>query len=173
MFYGVTGSGKSTAALRFGETTGLPVHLVDDLTWEPGWVQVADEEQIRRISEICAGEEWVLDTAYGRWVEIPLERVELIVGLDYPRWLSLARLTRRSIARILDKNPVCNGNIETWRNLFSSDSIIRWHFSSFTRKRERMQRWHQDPESPQTLLFRRPSDLDNWLNEVSERPGTV
>ena len=30
LVYGVTGSGKSTAALRIGEVTGLPVTLVDD-----------------------------------------------------------------------------------------------------------------------------------------------
>ena len=37
--YGVTGSGKSTLAARIGARLGLPYHSVDDLTWEPGWVE--------------------------------------------------------------------------------------------------------------------------------------
>ena len=40
LVYGVTGSGKSTAAARLGAVTGLPVHLADELTWLPGWVLV-------------------------------------------------------------------------------------------------------------------------------------
>jgi hypothetical protein len=58
--------------------TGPPWHSVDDLTWEPNWVVVPDDEQRRRIGEICAGAEWILDTAYGKWREIPLARADLI-----------------------------------------------------------------------------------------------
>src|SRR5581483_8653448 len=89
LVYGVTGSGKTTTAAHISERTGLPWHSVDDLTWEPGWVEVPVDEQRRRIAAICAGERWILDTAYGTWREIPLARADLIVALDYPRWISL------------------------------------------------------------------------------------
>lgn len=171
LFYGVTGSGKSTAAARFADITGLPLHLVDELTWLPGWVEVPDDEQRRRIAAICEGGEWVLDTAYTRWLDIPMGRVELIVGLDYPRWLSLARLIRRSLSRVIDRRPVCNGNVETWRNLFSPDSIVRWHFASFSRKRARMQDWAEDPDDRTILLFRWPGDLDRWLESITAYPN--
>jgi ATPase family associated with various cellular activities (AAA) len=50
LIYGVTGSGKTTLAQRVAERTGLPFHSVDDLTWEPGWVEVPADEQRRRIA---------------------------------------------------------------------------------------------------------------------------
>src|SRR5580693_6400237 len=126
LVYGVTGSGKTTVARQIGERTGLPWHSVDDLTWEPGWVPVPDEEQRRRIAAICAGERWVLDTAYGNWLDLPLERAQLVVGLDYPRWLSLQRLIRRTVVRAIDRRPVCNGNVESFRSAFSRDWIVFW-----------------------------------------------
>ena len=64
LIYGVTGSGKTTLARRVAGKTGLPWHSVDDLTWEPGWIGVPPEEQRRRIAAICAGERWILDSAY-------------------------------------------------------------------------------------------------------------
>ena len=137
LIYGVTGSGKTTLARRLGESTGLPWHSVDELTWEPGWITVGDEEQRRRIARICEGPAWILDTAYGKWVDVPLARAELIVALDLPRWLSLSRLVRRTLANIIGKRPTCNGNRQTLRMLLSKDSIILWHFKSFARKRER------------------------------------
>lgn len=163
LVYGVTGSGKSTAAERIAARTGLPLTLLDELTWLPGWVPVDAEEQRQAISAITAGERWVLDSSYGDWLGFVLPRTELVVGLDYPRWLSLQRLVRRTISGAITKEPRCNGNVESWRNLLSRRSIIGWHFSSFTRKRRRMREWAADPSAPPVLLFTRPRDLEAWM----------
>jgi adenylate kinase family enzyme len=163
LVYGVTGSGKTSLAARISTATGLPWHAVDELTWEPGWIEVPEDEQRRRVEAICAGEQWVLDTAYGRWLDIPLARVELIVALDFPRWLSLFRLIRRSIARAIDRKPICNGNQESFRHLFSQDSIIGWHFKSFSRKRHRIREWEADPSGPEVVRLSSPREVEQWL----------
>ena len=168
LLYGVTGSGKSTAAVAIGERSGLPVTLVDELTWLPGWVPVSGEEQRRIIAEIVVRERWVLDTAYGAQLDLVLPRAELVVGLDYPRWLSLARLVRRTVWRVITKEPMCNGNVETLRKVFARDSIIVWHFQSFSRKRARMRAWAASPDGPEVLLFRRPRELASWLAKVPQ-----
>jgi hypothetical protein len=171
LVYGVTGSGKSTAAERIGAATGLPVHLVDELTWRPGWVAVPAEEQRGTFDRITATDAWVLDTAYSTWLDLVLERCDLVVGLDYPRWLSLGRLLRRTAVRIVDRRPICNGIVETVRNLFSRDSIIAWHFRSFARKRTRMRAWAASGDVP-IVVFRRPADLDRWVRELGTTRST-
>jgi adenylate kinase family enzyme len=170
LIYGVTGSGKTTLARRMSALTGLPWHSVDDLTWEPNWVVVPDDEQRRRIGEICAGEEWILDHAYGKWREIPLARAELIVALDYPRWLSLSRLIRRTLARLVDRRTICNGNRETLRTLLARDSIVLWHFQSFQRKRARMRAWSSNPAGPEVHRFTSPRQLEDWLRRTPLLP---
>jgi adenylate kinase family enzyme len=172
LVYGVTGSGKSTLAQRIGRYFDLPWHSVDDLAWEPGWVEVSTEIQRTRIAAICREPKWVLDSGYQKWIDIPLESVELIVGLDYPRWLSFGRLLRRSLVRGVLRTPSCNGNRESLRNLFSADSLLRWHFGSFSRKRQRMRAWHDDPTGPPVLLFRTPRAVDRWLREAAARRPT-
>jgi adenylate kinase family enzyme len=171
LVYGVTGSGKTTLARQISERTGLPWHPVDDLTWQPGWVAVPDHEQRRRIAVICAWERWGLDTAYGKWLDLPLERAQLVVGLDYSRWLSLQRLIRRTAVRTIGRRPVCNGNVESLRSAFSRDWIVYWHFRSFKRKRQRMRRWAASPAAPATVLFRSPRQTRQWLDTLS--PGTA
>jgi hypothetical protein len=52
----VTGSGKTVLASRISAVTGVPWYPVDELTWEPGWIEVPLDEQERRIVRICAGD---------------------------------------------------------------------------------------------------------------------
>lgn len=165
LVYGVTGSGKSTAATRIAERTGLSLTLVDDLTWQPGWVPVDPTIQRALMAEIVAGDRWVLDSSYGAWLDEVLPRVELILGLDFPRWFSLQRLVRRTIRRSLTGQLVCNGNTESLRQLFSRDSIVVWHFKSFRRKRGRMRAWAASEQGPDVLLFSRPRALEAWLEQ--------
>jgi adenylate kinase family enzyme len=163
LVYGVTGSGKTTLAARLSSATGIPWHAVDDLTWEPNWLAVPNEIQREKIQAICEQEAWILDSAYGSWLEIPLSRVQLVIGLDYPRWLSLGRLARRTFTRVFTGELACNGNRESLRSSLSKESIIVWHFKSFARKRERMRKWAAEPTGPRVRLFRSPRDVNSWL----------
>jgi adenylate kinase family enzyme len=171
LVYGVTGSGKSTLAARVGARLGLPYVAIDDLTWKPGWVPRTEQEQRAVIGEVLAGDAWVIDAAYGMWHDLVLERADLIVGLDLPRWRSLARLVRRTVSRIVRRTPICNGNYESWRKSFlDRDSILRFHFASFRRKRDRMRRWASSPGFPETVLLRSPAEVERWFNAL---PGSV
>jgi adenylate kinase family enzyme len=168
LFYGVTGSGKSSAAHAYAAASGLPeVSADDDIGWLPGWQQRSVEQQREIATDVAARDSWVLDSAYGVWRDIVVPRAELVVALDYPRWLSLGRLIRRSVRRVVTRQPVCNGNVETLARLFAKDSIFYWHFNSFARKKRVFRAWQVDPDMPPVLVFRKPRELDNWLTQVA------
>lgn len=170
LIYGVTGSGKTTLARRIGEATGLPWFSMDDAVgWLPGWVERPRDEQRRMVAELVARDDWVLDTAYGHWRDLVLPRVDLVVALDYPRWLSLGRLLRRSALRAATRERVCNGNTESWRQLVSFDSILVWHFRSFARKRAQIAEWERDPDAPSVVRLRSPRHTDQWLTRLRAR----
>ncbi len=107
-----------------------------------------------------------MDSAYSGWRDIVLARADLVVALDYPRWLSLRRLVQRTIRRCVTREQVCNGNTESFRRVFTRDSIILWHFTAFPRKREALERMKADPDMPPVISFRRPADLDAWIGRV-------
>lgn len=168
LVYGVTGSGKSTAALAIGQRLGLPIHLADEeFGWLPGWVQRPADE-MRALAEAAASEpEWVFDTAYATFRDLVEPNADVIVGLDYPRRVSLARLLRRTLHRVVTREPVCNGNTENWRAIFSRESIIAWHFRSFARKRATMRAWAARPDGPPVLLLGHPRELDRVLSSLA------
>lgn len=172
LVYGVTGSGKTSLAFRISEVLDLPCHSMDDeVGWLPGWVERPGDEQRRLASDVVADDRWVLDTAYGQWLDVVLARVELIVALDYPRWVSLGRLLRRTTRRVLTREEACGGNVETWRKVVSRDSIVAWHFRSFARKRTRIAAWEADPDIPQVVRLRTPAEAERWLASLGRSSG--
>ena len=164
LIYGVTGSGKTTLATQLSQKLGLPFRSVDDLAWEPGWKMKSEEEQRKLFTELCSQETWILDSAYGIWLDVAESRATAIIALDYPRWFSLGRLAIRTCRRAVDKKPVCNGNVETWRQVFSRDSIISWHFRSYGSKRRRIYEW-VEAERP-VLLLKSPRETAKWLERL-------
>lgn len=169
LLHGVTGSGKSTAAVRLGEVLGLPAHLVDDeIGWLPGWVMRDESGQRALAARIADRDRWVLDSTYGSFRDVVLPRVQVIVALDYPRWLSLQRLVRRTLHRWATRQTVCNGNVERLRQVVSRDSILVWHFRSYGRKVEQVESWAQTGDGiPPVLRLRHPRELEQVLDQLA------
>lgn len=165
---GVTGSGKSTLASAIGSALALPVHLVDEeFGWLPGWVSRDPSEQRELALAAVANDSWVFYSAYGFYRQEIIERAELIVCLDYPRLLSLARLSSRTIRRVLLKEPVCNGNFETWGRMLGRESILRWHFITFSTKRRQMRALEKELDSTRVVRFSSARETQRWLASLA------
>jgi adenylate kinase family enzyme len=82
---GNAGGGKSLWALRVGRALGLPVRVIDDVQWEPGWTR-ATPELIRATHAAWLAEPaWIID-GWGSWDDIAARfaLADLIVVPDYP-----------------------------------------------------------------------------------------
>ena len=97
---GCSGSGKSTLARSLGKMTGLPVVHIDQLFWKSGWVESSREEIDGKILEAAAGERWIIDGCYSRTLRHRLERCDLVVYLDLPRWVCMVSVIRRYLQNL-------------------------------------------------------------------------
>jgi adenylate kinase family enzyme len=163
---GVTGSGKSTLAARIAVVVGAPYHPMDDIFWSPGWVKVAKDVRVQRYAGIADGERWVVDGLANASKAVLLPRAQVVLALDYPRWLSLARLVRRTVRRIGSGEPICNGNRETLRGALSRESIIGWHFRSFAEVRREITAMEADAGGPPVVRLRSQRATDAWLEDL-------
>ncbi|HMM93723.1 adenylate kinase [Phycicoccus sp.] len=163
---GVTGSGKSSLAVRLAAVGGLPYVAVDDLMWRPGWVQLDAAGQVEAVRPHAEGPTWVMDAVWSATRELVLGRTDLVIALDYPRRVSLGRLLNRTLRRLRDHEEVCGGNTESWRQTLSRDSIVAWHVRSYRRKHAQIETMCATPDGPPVLRFTDPRQTESWLRSL-------
>lgn len=161
---GLTGAGKTTAARRIAAAIDAPFHEVDTLALGPDWSTPPDFEAT--VDCIVAEPSWVFDSwGYEQVREAMWRAADTIVWLDYPAWVVLPRVLRRSVGRTVRRTPVFGGNVETWRFWLSGDHPVWWSMRTVRPRRRYLANRTGAARSShlRTLRFRHPRDFDDWL----------
>jgi adenylate kinase family enzyme len=134
-------AGKSTFARMLSDRRGDAFIELDELYWSPGWRPKPQAEFLRLVERASAGERWVAAGNYSPAREMLWSRATAIVWLDLSLPRVLARGLRRSVARIVDDEPLFHDNRETLgRTFFSRESILWWIVTTFHRRRREFAR---------------------------------
>ena len=171
---GVTGSGKSTLARKIAQRTGR-VHIdLDDCHWSPGWIAAdADEFKTRIAAAIAAAQpkQWVIAGNYSKARDFVWAQTQTIVALDYPFPIAFWRIFKRCIMRIVTREKICNGNVETFRKTFmEKDSILLWFFTTFYKRRRALQALIDTPGEYahiRVIRLKHPRETEQWLNTLT------
>lgn len=84
---GISGAGKSTLSQKIAAGFGLPYISFDrDIFWLPGWTERPRPEQRKIITELAAGERWLMDGSNPSSFDLRLPRTDIVI------WLRIARL---------------------------------------------------------------------------------
>lgn len=99
-----------------GELTKLPVVHLDREHWLPGWVEPDRGEWATRVAELASQERWIIDGNYGGTMEARIARADTVIFMDYPTWLCLYRVTKRTVVyrnrNRPDMTPGCDEKID-------------------------------------------------------------
>ena len=171
---GVTGSGKTTLAVRLAGRLCLPRVELDSLFWNTGWQAVEIEVFRQRVDAALAPQgAWVTDGNYRQVRDLVWGRADTLVWLDYVLPLVLFRLLRRTLGRMIRREELFNGNYETIRNtFFNRDSIILYLFKSYPRLRATYPALLAQPEYRHLAVvrLRNPRQAEEWINKEPPCP---
>ncbi|MFP5384442.1 MAG: shikimate kinase [Bacteriovoracia bacterium] len=135
---GVSCSGKTTFGKLLSKKLGLQFIDLDDLFWNPGWVQTGSEVFLKKVQDSLQTDGWIIVGNYKSVQDTILEEADTVIWLDYSASVVWRRAIYRTIKRALFKEPCCNGNVESFRlSFFSKDSILLWVYKDFSRKKKR------------------------------------
>lgn len=172
MVVGTSGSGKTTFAGRLADKFGHPHIELDELHFEPGWVERSDEDFRRDVSTATDAECWVSCGNYGVVRDLTWGRASTLIWLNYPRRVVFWRVLRRTVRRSLTGQIICNGNRESWRkSFFSRDSILIWSMGTFARRRRQYPSLMRKPEFRHLSIYElhHPCEAERLLANLKPR----
>ena len=97
MIIGQPGSGKSTLARAIGEITKLPVVHMDQIHWQPGWVERSRAEKDILCAQVHAKDKWIFEGGHSSTWPERLDRCDTLIWLDFPLAVRLYRVFGRTL----------------------------------------------------------------------------
>jgi hypothetical protein len=167
---GISGAGKTTLARLLSQRLDLPYVDFDALFHGPGWTErptFPDD-----VEEFVAGERWITDSdGYSVVRDLVWDRADTLVWLDYSRSRVMTRVTRRTVARIVLRRRLFNGNRERFMAPFLDPGHpVRWAWTQHGRRRAANLQRIADPRWRElsVVRLRSPRETREWLTRLAD-----
>ena len=165
---GSSGAGKSTLAGPLARRLGVPLLEVDAILYRPGWRTVGAAEYEAALDAFRTGPGsagWVVDGGYPTVADGLADTADTVVWLDLPRGVVMARLVRRTLARLLLRRRLVHGDRERWRRVLSREPLGHPLLWTWTQHAAERQRWAAiAAASPATWVrLRSGREAGRWL----------
>jgi len=159
-------SGKTTLARNIAEKLNITHIELDQLWWLPNW-QEREQDEFREIVEtkLTSEEYWVIDGNYSRIRDLIITRADVIIWLNLPFLQLFFRSLRRTIARSITREPVCNGNYERISALLSADGMPAWIIKTYKIRRQYGESLKADDD--RLIELKSQKQINSWLEDFS------
>jgi adenylate kinase family enzyme len=158
---GPCGAGKSTLSTELGRRLNLPVFHMDQLNWNPGWVESGKDEIRDKLAGIVATDRWLIDGTYGGTLGERLVRADAVVYLDYPIRLCVARLLRRIWTYRGRTRPDMTEGCPERFDLAFLIYLLRWNSGPRLRMEGKL-----TGHEAKIIRLRRPDEMERWVDSL-------
>lgn len=172
---GISGVGKSTLARELGDRLNLPYVDFDALFHGPQWSQ--RPTFVEDVDAFIGTDRWVTDSdGYQTYLGTRVhERADTLVWLDYSRRLTMTRVIRRTLRRVLLREALFNGNRERLLAAITDpEHPVRWAWSQHADRRRRNEAIAAEPALGHlhVVRLRSPVETRHWLASLNPQlPG--
>jgi adenylate kinase family enzyme len=164
---GNAGSGKSVVAQRLHQILHLPVYHLDKYFWKPQWTHPDPAEYKLIHDKLCDQDAWIMDGMNLRLLEYRIQRAEIIMFLDIPRYICFWRIFKRTFKyygkEAPSSAPGCPEGI-TWKYI----KFLKWVWDFKDRNPARiMELFNTYRDTKQIYILRSQKEIDHLIEKLT------
>lgn len=161
---GCSGSGKSTLSQKLHKILQLPIIHLDRYYWQAKWQATKQEAWDQKVTEFALTDRWIIDGNYSRTLNIRIERADVIVFLDMPRWLCMYRIVKRRIQYHGRTRPDLNEDCPEKLDI----GFLKWVWDYRKRNRVKtLEKLEQVKQHKKVVIIRNKKQLEEWVEQLS------
>lgn len=163
LIIGCSGAGKSTLSRALGEKLGIPVVHLDQLWWNPGWVESDREDFDKRLARELDKPRWIMDGNFSRTMEMRLEKCDTIIYLDFSRLTCIWGLVQRMSGYYGRVRPdMTEGCPERFDPKF-----VKWIWNYNQNNRVRNYTWLAKAKHAKSIVLKNRKEVKAFLEQLS------
>lgn len=161
---GCSGSGKSTLSQKLHRILQLPIIHLDRYYWQANWQATEQEAWDQKVTEFALTDRWIIDGNYSRTLDIRIERADVIVFLDMPRWLCMYRIVKRRIQYHGRTRPDLNKDCPEKLDI----GFLKWVWDYRKRNRVKtLEKLKQVKQHQKVVIIRNKKQLEELVEQLS------
>jgi len=163
---GCSAGGKSTVARELGAILGIEVIHLDREMWKPGCELTPPHQEADVIERLLQRDTWIIDGNYTASLAQRLQAADLIIMVDFPRWLCMLRAIKRLFTYFGRTRPDMGHGCPESVNI----SFLRWIWRYPQDERpELMRQVRLHGTNTRIVKLRGHRQCRRWLNAVRKR----
>jgi len=154
---GSGGSGKSTFAQKLSQKLGLPLIVLDQHYWSPGWISPPKKDWRNKVSELVKKDQWIMDGNYKSTFDIRFPASDTIIWLNRNRFLCCWRVIKRRLLNDrVDKLDGCNEKVDL--------QFFKWVLWDYPTKGRKMTReFLRKYQNKKVFILKHQKDIKKFL----------
>ena len=167
MVIGCCGAGKSTFSKKLQERTQLQLIHLHQEHWHPNWQETPKDSWEKIVQKLALQPTWIMDGNYGGTLELRIQEADTIIYLDYPTWIGLWRVFKRTLKHWRRERP---DMVKGCRERFS------WTFFHYVARYNKTRRAALldtlnsiNKKEMQIYIFRNDQEADAFLTRIKGR----
>lgn len=164
--FGNAGGGKSTLSKKISEITGIPLHVLDKIQYQPGGVAVPSEEYQRIHEHILATDHWIID-GFGcpETLWLRLDAADSLVFVDLPLSRHFWWVTKRMLTGSFNPPVGWPENSPIWKSSMTSYRVL-WLCHQFLTPKYR-QYIENAKTTKDVYHLRSPQEITDFLTSIA------
>lgn len=159
--FGNAGGGKSTLSRRLSEITGLPLYILDKLKYQPGGIEIPQEDYERVHQQILAEDKWIID-GFGSMETLwpRLNAADSLVFIDLPLYVHFLWVTKRFITGYFnppqgwpDNSPILKSSFKSYQVLWLCHKYLTPKYREYVEQAQSNKKVYHIRSTQQISLF--------------------